>query len=486
MDYMTQSTVSGYQVKHYSCLEFGSSDQHRLKILFSWNNGDLILQARIPGNPQVLQLIPRSIFLGDFPGHFVDKYVHWLDLSTSELEFRPSGSSWTTDPSNWRLYIEKPGIYPHGILRKPCQDISPKQLIDIRSCTFVVVSRLLSPLESPSNIIATYTAQTLEVCLPRLRLSFFVNTKWELECRSIPGYVVDKTQSCGTMFGLKNKLILCPSPTRSQGHQLPRRVIIPQGDISFKTNGDFTSVSINTDLKQHIHWHEYTIDTDLGCLTSNTSLGSKLYECYLHALTSHCLPDPLLGQTGTEEALVILQSAACRSFQRLDVHDVKLLTLISNLSPDRVYRPFWLQSKAAVKWNDLPAMSQHHDFYWTVYSILEHAKALEALYEQPADFRISNRNQSLLIKAASRNKSYYPSDLQFSEPLSSPNDVKYSSRDVSDAENLAFRTSWSIWNDQPSLGAALPDLWDLMNSWVSLHCGTVDTGFDLMLRGTGS
>jgi hypothetical protein len=431
--------------------------------------------AQSPGNSQILQLIPRPTLLGDFPRQFVDEYVHWLDLETRELEFRPARSPWTPAPSNWRFYVNKPGTHDHprAVLQKPGQDSSLIQLIDIRSKTSSMVSSLLSPLESPEYIIITHTSHSLEASLPRLHLSFFVNSKWELECRSIPGYIVDKTQSCGTMFGLRNKLILCPTPNDSEKSLLPRRVIIPQGKISFGTDGNFTTVSITTNAKQHVRWHEYTIDTDLGCLKSNASLSSKLYLCYLHALTSHCLPDPLLGHTGTEEALYMLRSAACRSFQRLDGHDAKLLKLISNLTPNRVYYPPHLQSMATIKWNDLPALSQHHDFYRVICSILDHARELEALYDRPTDFVAPHRNQSLLNRAALRNKSYYPSDLQISEKSSSLDDVKYRSRDISslrNAERVAYRTSWSIWNDKPSLDRRSPGLglWDLMSSWRSL------------------
>jgi hypothetical protein len=332
---------------------------------------------------------------------------------------------------------------------------------------------MLSPLETAENIIATYTSQSLEVSLPRLHLSFFVNTNGELECRSMPNYVVDKSQSCGTMFGLRNKLLLCPRPNSSDQSLLPRRVIIPQGKVSFCTMGDFTSISINTDAEQHVRWHEYTIDTDLGRLTSNTSLRSKLYQCYLHALTSHCLPDPLLGHTGTEEALYMLRSAACRSFQRLDGHEAKLLELIGELTPKRVYYPTNLRSMATVKWNDLPALSQHHDYFGAVCTILDHARVLETLYDQPTTFDSRDRDQLLLNRAASRNKVYYPSDLQISEQPSSFDDVGYKSRDVPDREtagHVAYQASWSIWNAQPSLDRKLlqPKLWDLMRSWGSV------------------
>ena len=447
------------------------------KVLFSWDNGTLILQARKPGDLRRLQLIPRSELRDDFPADLIDKYVHWLDLSAGELEFRPVRSLWTPETSNWRLYIQRPGIHPRAVLRKANQGIS---LIDIRSRTFGVVSNLVSSLESPKHIVATVTAKMLEVFLPRFHLSFFVNTNSELECRSMPGYVVDRSQTCGTMFGLKNKLFLRPTRANSKDSLLPRRIIIPQGEISFQRNGDFTIVSINANDEQHVRWHEYTIDTDLGCLTSNASLSSKLYQCYLHALTSHCLPDPLLGQTGTEEALCILRSASCRSFQRLNVHEARLLELISRLTPERNYYPSHLRSMATVKWNDLPALSQHHGFFQIASSIFDHARALEVLYDPPAIFETSDRNPSLLSRAASRNKSYYPSDLQLLEQPSFPDDVIYRSRDLSDlgtAEHVAFQTSWSIWNGKPSLDAGSPNLWDVMTSWNLL--GPADSNVSL-------
>ena len=51
--------------------------------------------------------------------------------------------------------------------------------------------------------------------------------------------------------------------------------------------------------------------------------------------------------------------------------------------------------------------------------------------------------------------------------------MEYRSRDVPDsesAEHVAYQTSWSIWNAQPSLDRRLSSrkLWDLMCSWGSL------------------
>jgi hypothetical protein len=442
-----------------------------LKILLSRHDGDVILQARRSGDSQLLQFVPRAVLDGDFPKSFISDYVHWLDLATGELEFRPAGSPWIPEPSNWRLHISVDPNKSHAMIRKisgdNCAFIS---LVDIRSPTFQMISRPLSALESPEHITIVRTPQTVEASLPRLRLSFFINDKSEIECQSIPGYVIDKHQSSGTMFGLTNQLVLCPT---SDSFELPRRVIIPQGDVSFILDGDFAKVSISAGTEQLVHWYEYTIDTDLGRLSGNVSLGSKLYQCYLHAITSHCLPDPLLGQTGTEEAVYMLRSAAFRSFQRLGNHEAKLLTLISKLTPRRYYYPPHLESMATVEWNQLPTLSQHHDFHPDVCSIFNHAQSLEALYDNPITFDIPERTKPLLNRAAIRNRVYYPHDMQSSAHSlsSSLGDVIYRSRDVDNwvnDERAACQISWAAWNGQPSLSRKGLRLWDAMQSWTSI------------------
>ena len=442
----------------------------RPKIFFSLRDGDLTLQARKPEDPQLLQFVPRKAFAGDFPKTFVDDCVHWLNIGTEEVEFRPVESPWTPDPSNWRLTFRTRSVF-----RKISGDTvaAPVNLIDIRSDTFQMISGILSPLESPDHIIVTCTNTAVEASLSRLRLTFFLNQASELECRSMPGYVIDKSQSCGTMFGLKNRLVLRPSNKSPDMRHMPRRVVIPQGGIEYSMDSDFMSVSIKTGTARHVHWHEYTIDTDLGRLTGNVSLHSKLYQCYLHALTSHCLPDPLLGHTGTEESLTMLQSATFLSFQRLGKDDAKLLNLIGDLTPSRSYYPPHLKSMVTVKWSNLPILSQHHDFYPAALAILDHAHSMEALYDNPVAFETPRRQASLLTRAASRNKVYYSNDLQTlrHSPPSTPEDVAYKSRDVVDgqgSEHVAYQMSWSVWNDQPCLSRDSHGLWDLMQSWQSI------------------
>ncbi|KAI9441030.1 hypothetical protein H4582DRAFT_2128066 [Lactarius indigo] len=306
----------------------------------------------------------------------------------------------------------------------PGDGVVPIDLIDIRSPTFETISRQFSALESPKHIIVTRTSHLVEASLSRLGLTFFINRDLELECLSIPGYVIDELQSCGTMFGLRNRLILRPS---NESSEVPRRVIIPQGDIEFGLDGDFPNVSIKTGTARRIHWHEYTIDTDLGRLTGNT----KQRRCKAIA------PD---RQLNTKQSIL---SAP--------------LTLYGHGG------------------NDLPVLSQHHNFHTAVVSILDHGNAMEALYDGPVDFNIRPQDSSLLNRAISRNMAYYPHDLQGSRhsSFSVPEDIAYKSRDVADyvrSEATAYQTSWSVWNGRLCLSR---NLWDEMQSWGSL--GTAET-----------
>ena len=156
--------------------------------------------------------------------------------------------------------------------------------------------------------------------------------------------------------------------------------------------------------------------------------------------------------------------------------------LISNLTPIRSYYPPHIKSMMTVKWNNLPILSQHHDFYPAVLAIFDHAHALEELYDNPVAFEAPYRQASLLTRAASRNGVYYPNDLQIlrHSPPSTSEDVAYKSRDAADgkgSEHVAYQMSWSVRNDLPSLSCDSHKLWDKMQSWQSI--GPADSGISL-------
>jgi hypothetical protein len=77
----------------------------------------------------------------------------------------------------------------------------------------------------------------------------------------------------------------------------------------------------------------------------------KLYLALTHAITSHCLSDPLTGCTGTELALGLLRSAGVRSFRFLQVNDMELLGKIAAISPVRAFYPLCLEEMRQIGWN---------------------------------------------------------------------------------------------------------------------------------------
>lgn len=65
-----------------------------------------IIRARIGG--RVIEAVPNTRFLSDLPTHFVNDYVHWVDLATGSIEFRPLEQVWVLSNNPWRLDFQIP------------------------------------------------------------------------------------------------------------------------------------------------------------------------------------------------------------------------------------------------------------------------------------------------------------------------------------------------------------------------------------------
>ncbi|KAL2132090.1 hypothetical protein VTI74DRAFT_4243 [Chaetomium olivicolor] len=229
----------------------------------------------------------------------------------------------------------------------------------------------------------------------------WVSSSGETKIRSkhYCGMFIDEDQSIGALVGLQNKLVL-----REDGistHSIPRRIVlVPRGPPSTRLESDHVSVSINSYHQHHVNHDAFTIDSTLGQMKSSGSLSSKIYLSLLHALTSHCLPDPLTGRTGTEEALRILRSASVRSFQRLDDDSYGLLCNIARLSPERTFYPDHLRNMEQTKWHKaLPVLSQHDEFWLAVEEILAHARDCEVLH-QTDGMRVDTSNFASLDRSS--------------------------------------------------------------------------------------
>lgn len=184
------------------------------------------------------------------------------------------------------------------------------------------ISSLLSAVENEVHVHILHNkhVELAVIELPRLKLDFHVASgDDQIRSRQYRGMVLDEDQNLGTMVGLNSKLVLRQSQSASD-----RLVLIPEGFVQFsRTSTHHVSVLIRRQGDAVIH--AYRLDTTLGRVLDSGALQSKLLLSYLHALTSHCLPDPLTRSTGTEAAVTILRSSAVRSFTGLTLYNMKVL-----------------------------------------------------------------------------------------------------------------------------------------------------------------
>ncbi|KAG9127461.1 hypothetical protein FRC07_013522 [Ceratobasidium sp. 392] len=370
---------------------------------------ELIIRAR--REDIIVDLVTHTKLTDDLPLLFSTDYHHWVDQETGIVEFRPRETPWTSHDTNWRLQPIGASIYT---LERQIggQDIS---VIDVRSSTFRSIVDQLAPLEDACHIYATVSwtsRREIVVELPRMKLKFFVNKHQRLESENFRNLVVDDSQYTGTMFGLRNQLVLCAKNPTARSLPLSRTVLIPYGTVNFSTHAGHVDVTIDPGSDQHVVFYRYKVDANLGLLTGSTSLTSRLYKIYLHALTSHCLPDPLTGRTGTEEALYELLEPATSSFDHLNTGEAHLLSLIGELTPQREHYPIHLQEMMTTHWLDLPPLAQHYAFSSAANSIIKRASSLRLF--NPSGFDpepyLTEVNDALLERAARRACVYYPVD----------------------------------------------------------------------------
>ncbi|OAA64697.1 hypothetical protein SPI_03344 [Niveomyces insectorum RCEF 264] len=340
-------------------------------------NQDLAVRAINKDSGDVWELLPSRLLQDHFPSAFVERQVHWLTLSDDTIEFRSLDNPWDTSPQPWTL---SPRATGGRQLRKP----DGCTLISINSPTAATFGRILGPLEDLYNIHSVRLARGgLEIELPRLNISFMLAEGSDLlECRQFRDYFVARCQSIGTLVGLQNRLVV---KHKSSSGQL---VLIPQnGEIRFRRTLQHVRVEIVHGTADRVQ--AYEVDSLLGRIVDNGDLPSKLLLCYLHALTSHALPDPLTRHTGTEQALTILDSAAVLSFGWLDQSSIELLAKISALTPGRQYFPAHLDTMQRVEWHaGLGFLAQHGRFFLSVDRIFTHYQTSLIFYlSDAATFR---------------------------------------------------------------------------------------------------
>jgi hypothetical protein len=317
-----------------------------------------------------LDLLPSRLLEDRVPRSFVADYVHWYDHDSGSVQFRPRKNPWEAD--YWRLIPTNSSW---------CLVNGSYTLLDITSRYTCKMSQIFRPLEDPCHIhiLLDAESQAIEIRLPRLKLEFYVSPNdIEIKSRQYRGMIIDTNQQIGTLVGLSSKLVL-----RHTDQQRNRLVLIPEGNARYrKVLREHVFVSIDRQAMMRVH--AYSIDEVLGRLLDTCDFQSKLFLCYLHALTSHCLPDDLTGHTGTEAALIILNSAAVRSFHTLSDQNIRLLKVVAELSPSRTFYPANLRVMQQIEWDrNLPTLSQHSGLRYAVDQILHQIKKMSLFH--PAD-----------------------------------------------------------------------------------------------------
>ncbi|KAJ6020465.1 hypothetical protein N7540_005969 [Penicillium herquei] len=328
---------------------------------------DTLLHVTAMKDGRVWQFVSPKVFNGILPDTFIKDFVQWYSVEDDCVEFRPIEDPWSPCEDGWRLWqcdfawqLKKEG----------------QRLLSMRSPTSCFISEILKPIEKLSSLhcVVHDPYSTMHIMLPRLRLEFILEQRsTSIVSRQYPGMVTDKNQSLDSLIGLSSKLLL------ERPYSRERVVLIPEGYLFVEENHRHVNVEVLWEDDAQLQ--AYAIDTQMGYLADNGSLRSKLFLSHLHALTASCLPDPLTGKTGTEQALSILRSASLRSFTYLGERESKILERIASLTPTRSYYPAELQVMQQVMWNqDLPVMSQHPDFLNVVEAVFAQNERTQFLY----------------------------------------------------------------------------------------------------------
>ncbi|KAH5679679.1 hypothetical protein HBI21_077300 [Parastagonospora nodorum] len=429
------------------------SKPHGYKIHFGMRDADMLLFAI--GNNSKLEILPPRLLEGSLPRAFVSDYVHWYDRGKNEVILRGHAEPWQECDSEWRLRRT-------GNMWRLTRD--EETCINITSGTVNTLLHIFRTLEDPNHVHITWhtSRKTIDIFLPRLQLDFCIKHGTnQIQSRQYRNMAIDTDQNIGILVGLANKLVL-----RGQSNS-DRMVLIPLPSDFESESVDFTKTStpqhvdVSIDTGSLSRVCAFTLDPTLRRVIDSGDLDSKLLLAYLHALTSHFLPDPFTRCTGTEAALDILRSASTRSFETLSVENVSILECIANLTPARNLHTSNTQQ---IHWDPrLPILSQDSSFFTIVKSIIDDAHRSAFLH--PTSDLIEPKglpviDASLQIREAIRS-SAHKVDGYGAEAFTVAEDAHYTSRETDTQSDGGQRTSEAatlILRDDAALSVHPPDL----------------------------
>ncbi|KAJ4380581.1 hypothetical protein N0V86_003940 [Didymella sp. IMI 355093] len=339
-----------------------SYNDHELH--FGMASGDMLVVGICEG--MKFDLVPARVFADQMPHAFLKSFIHWYNQKSGDIHFRPREQPWQlSGDDHWLLRR-------HGLTWRLHR--GSQTLLNMKSKAARALASLFKSVEDAPHMHIFYdtVSDSTEIELPRLSLDFrLTRGDKQVHSRQYRGMILDTDQKIETLVGLTSMLVL-----RRNTHANERLVLIPEGTVSYGRT--FTHhISVTIGRQESTTVHAYQLDKTLGRILDSGAMQSKLLLCFLHALTSHLLPDPLTGRTGTESALTILRSSAVRSFDALSLENLVLLNEIAGLSPAREYYPRHERVMQTVGWNPrIPFQAQHGDFQVLVKEIFQQEKKM--------------------------------------------------------------------------------------------------------------
>lgn len=357
-----------------ACIQIGLSQAHD-KDTTQFGTYDLHVRAEKGAKTSIL--VPRRIISGEsfpFPSDLLAEYFHWHDLGETpyQIEFRPFSSPWDRASTLWYLCPQD----ENWVLSTR----QAKKIMVPKTCEYYnSFSDILRYFRTDNDLTVTMERdnRTLRAHLGSLALEFFVRHGSSM-IRSVQyeNMYIQTEHQIKTLIGLQSKLVLahCDNTTK-------RVLIVPDGRVHYEKQGREAGIEVTIEIDKDTTVQQYVMDEILCQLKGNGSWRSKVYLAYLHALTTHCLPDPFTSNTGQETALDILRSAAVMSFESLDPTDFELLQKINELAPKRDRAPMrqsgWMAP--TVTWQMNLPVSSHHDGY---------RNAVESIINRAAEMRV--------------------------------------------------------------------------------------------------
>lgn len=142
------------------------------------------------------------------------------------------------------------------------------------------------------------------------------------------------------MIELRNKMMLCERDEHARA--LNRIVIILFENVDVIKNETHVIVTIFNKNKA-VDCLRFQINFILKRLRDDESLRSRLYQLYIHALTSDILSDFHTCRTSTEKVLSILRSQSKKISMSLQKKIIYMLKFLSTLTSHRSFYSAHLQ-----------------------------------------------------------------------------------------------------------------------------------------------